>query len=103
VLCFKVEQRFTSGGFSGKTGKNDRNDAEAICEAVGRTSLRFVPIKSEEQQAVLMIHRARELVVSERTALVNQIRGLLGEFGIVVARHCHLVHQRPGRYSQGYP
>lgn len=70
---------------SGKTGKNDRNDAEAICEAVGRPNLRFVPIKSEEQQAVLTIHRARELAVSERTALVNQIRGLLGEFGIVVA------------------
>lgn len=70
---------------SGKTGKNDRNDAEAICEAVGRPNLRVVPIKSEEQQAVLTIHRARELAVSERTALVNQIRGLLGEFGIVVA------------------
>ena len=60
---------------SGKTGKNDRNDAEAIGEAVGRPNLRFVPIKSEEQQAVLTIHRARELAVSERTAWVNQIRG----------------------------
>ena len=53
-----------------KSGKNDKNDAEAICEAVGRPNMRFVPIKSEEQQAVLMIHRARELAVSERTALV---------------------------------
>lgn len=70
---------------SGKAGKNDQNDAEAICEAVGRPNMRFVPIKSEEQQAVLMIHRARELAVGERTALVNQIRGLLGEFGLVVA------------------
>ncbi|HYQ92629.1 MAG TPA: IS110 family transposase [Candidatus Competibacteraceae bacterium] len=71
---------------SGKAGKNDKNDAEAICEAVGRPSMRFVPIKSEDQQAVLMLHRARELAVTERTALVNQIRGLLGEFGIVVAQ-----------------
>ena len=70
---------------SGKTGKNDRNDAEAICEAVGRLNLRFVPIKSEEQQAVLTIHRAREWTVSERTAWVNQIRELSGEVGIVVA------------------
>lgn len=68
-----------------KSGKNDANDAEAICEAVGRPNMRFVPVKSEEAQAVLTVHRARALTVSERTALVNQIRGLLGEFGIVVA------------------
>lgn len=68
----------------GTSGKNDRNDAEAICEAVGRPNMRFVPIKSVEQQAVLMVHRARTLIVSERTALVNQVRGLLGEFGIIV-------------------
>ena len=71
---------------SGKAGKNDRNDAEAICEAVGRPHRRFVPIKSEEQQAVLTLHRARELAVSDRTALINQMRGLLGEFGLVVAQ-----------------
>jgi transposase len=68
-----------------KSGKNDMNDAEAMCEAVGRPSMRFVPVKSEEAQAVLAVHRARALTVSERTALVNQVRGLLGEFGIVVA------------------
>ncbi|AKU11560.1 transposase IS116/IS110/IS902 family protein [Azoarcus sp. CIB] len=68
-----------------KSGKNDANDAEAICEAVGRPNMRFVPVKSEEAQAVLTVHRARALTVSERTALVNQIRGLLGEFGIVAA------------------
>lgn len=66
-----------------KGGKNDANDAEAICEAVGRPNMRFVPVKSEEAQAVLTVHRARALTVSERTALINQIRGLLGEFGIV--------------------
>jgi transposase len=69
-----------------KRSKNDANDAEAICEAVGRPNMRFVAIKSEEQQAVLMVHRARALAVGKRTAQVNQIRGLLGEFGLVVPR-----------------
>jgi transposase len=69
-----------------KNGKNDANDAEAICEAVGRPNMRFVPIKSTEQQAVLTVHRARTLLVEERTGLVNQIRGLLGEFGVVTAQ-----------------
>ena len=69
-----------------KRGKNDANDAEAICEAVGRPNMHFVAIKSEEQQSVLMVHRARTLVVANRTAQVNQIRGLLGEFGLVVPK-----------------
>jgi transposase len=67
-----------------RRGKNDANDAEAICEAVGRPNMRFVAIKSEEQQAVLMVHRARTLTMANRVAQVNQIRGLLGEFGLVV-------------------
>src|ERR1700719_3088476 len=67
-------------------GKNDANDAEAICEAVGRPNMHFVAIKSEEQQSVLMVHRARTLVVANRTAQVNQIRGVLGEFGLVVPK-----------------
>jgi transposase len=69
-----------------KSGKNDANDAEAICEAVGRPNMRFVGVKSEEQQSVLAVHRARELMVASRTAQANQIRGLLGEFGLVVPR-----------------
>jgi transposase len=69
-----------------KNGKNDRNDAEAICEAVGRPHMRFVPVKSPEQQAVLSLHRVRQLRVAERTALVNQCRGLLAEYGIVMAQ-----------------
>ncbi len=69
-----------------KSGKNDAHDAEAICEAVGRPNLRFVPVKSEEAQAVLAVHRVRSLTVSERTARVNQVCGLLGEFGIVVGQ-----------------
>jgi transposase len=58
-----------------KNPKNDSNDAEAICEAVSRPTMRFVPIKSVEQQAVLTVHRARTLLVGDRTALGNQIRG----------------------------
>lgn len=66
--------------------KNEANDAEAICEAVSRPRTRFVPVKSEGQQAVLTVHRARELLVTERTALANQIRGVLMEYGIVIAQ-----------------
>lgn len=69
-----------------KNDKNDKHDAEAICEAVGRPNMRFVPIKSVEQQAVLTLHRVRQLRVAERTALVNQLRGLLAEYGIVMAQ-----------------
>jgi transposase len=67
-----------------KTNKNDAADAEAICEAVGRENMRFVPIKNAEQQALLALHRARQGFVGARTAQVNQIRGLLAEFGIVI-------------------
>jgi len=66
-----------------KNDKNDGNDAEAICEAVGRPHLRFVPIKAVAQQAVLTVHRVRQLLVAERTALVNQTRGLLAEYGLI--------------------
>ena len=66
--------------------KNDANDAEAMCEAVSRPRTRFVPVKSEGQQAVLTVHRARELLVTERTALANQIRGVRLESGIVIAQ-----------------
>lgn len=67
-----------------KTNKNDAADAEAICEAVGRPNMRFVPVKNVEQQAVLALHRVRQGFVRARTAQANQIRGLLGEFGIVI-------------------
>ena len=67
-----------------KTNKNDRNDAQAICEAVSRPSMRFVPVKTAEMQAVLALHRVRQGWVKRRTAQANQIRGLLAEFGIVI-------------------
>jgi transposase len=67
-----------------KGGKNDGNDAEAICEAVTRPNMRFVPIKSIEQQSDLTLHRVRQGFVEERTATLNRIRGLLAEFGQVL-------------------
>jgi transposase len=66
-------------------GKNDANDAAAICEAVSRPKMRFVAIKSVEQQAVLAVHRLRQGLVEERTALANRLRGLLTEYGQIVA------------------
>lgn len=77
-----------------KSNKTDRNDAQAICEAVGRPSMRFVPVKDEEQQTVTMLHRMRSLLLSERTALVNQTRGLLGEFGLVVGQGISRLRRR---------
>lgn len=66
-----------------KRQKNDATDAEAICEAVTRPTMRFVPVKSQEQQSVLMLHRVRELLIRQRTMLVNALRGHLAEFGVV--------------------
>ena len=67
-----------------KSNKNDANDAAAICEAVSRPSMRFVPIKSTEQQDIQAVHRIRSGLIRQRTAKGNQIRGLLAEYGIVV-------------------
>jgi transposase len=67
-----------------KSGKNDGNDAEAICEAVSRPSMRFVPVKSVDQQAMLTLHRVRLSFVEEGTATITRIRGLLAEFGVVL-------------------
>jgi len=69
-----------------KRGKNDAVDADAICEAMSRPGMRFVPIKSPEQQATLMLHKTRELLVKQRTMSVNALRGHLSEFGIVAAK-----------------
>lgn len=68
-----------------KSNKNDANDAEGICEAVTRPNMKFVPVKKIEQQDVLLSHRARELMIKQRTAQANQIRGLLAEYGIIIA------------------
>lgn len=80
-----------------KTNKNDARDAEGICEAVSRPSMRFVPVKTLDQQGVLALHRARQGFVAARTAQANQIRGLLSEFGIVVPKGIgYLERQVPG-------
>jgi transposase len=84
-----LDARLIAGHFvgayrmQGKRGKNDANDAAAICEAAGRPHMRFVAIKTLEQQAQLAVHRLREGYKEERTACINRIRGLLAEFGLV--------------------
>ena len=77
-----------------KGNKSDACDAEAICEAVGRPSMRFVPVKTLEQQALLSLHRARQGFVVARTAQANQLRGLLGEFGMVIAKGIRSIERR---------
>ena len=78
-----------------KSNKNDQNDAAGINEAVTRPTMKFVPIKQIEQQEVLFIHRCRELVVKQKTALSNQIRGLLAEFGIVIPKGIAQIKELP--------
>src|SRR5512136_2991065 len=69
-----------------KRNKNDAADAEAICEAVRRPTMRFVPIKSAEQQARLMLHRTRDLLIRQRTQLINAMRAHLAELGLVAQK-----------------
>ena len=77
-----------------KTNKNDSLDAEAICEAVARPNMRFVPMKLPEQQSVLSLHTARESFVHARSAQANQIRGLLIEFGLIVPQGIRHVYEQ---------
>lgn len=86
-----------------KSGKNDGNDAEAICEAVSRPNMRFVSVKSVEQQALLTLHRVRQGFVSERTAVVNRIRGLLAEFGVVLPQRVESVRRGLHEGTAGLP
>jgi transposase len=74
-----------------KSNKNDANDAEAICEAVGRPNMRFVAIKTLAQQDIQALHRIRSEQVKQRTAKVNQIRGLLAEYGISVGQRVEVL------------
>lgn len=76
-----------------KRGKTDAADAEAICEAVSRPSMRFVPVKSEETQGLLMTHKTREFLVRQQTQIVNAMRAHLGEFGITVPKGIHNVER----------
>lgn len=84
-----------------KRGKTDAADAEAICEAVTRPNMRFVPVKSAEQQAALALHRTRALLVKQRTQLVNMVRAVLAEFGIAMTRGLHHALALTARLSSG--
>lgn len=89
LVALGLDARLIAGAFvtpyrmAGRSGKNDANDAAAICEAAGRPHMRFVPLKTPEQQGQLAVHRLREGLKQERTAMINRIRGILTEFGLV--------------------
>jgi transposase len=86
-----------------KSDKNDGNDAEAVCEAVTRPNMRFVPVKSTEQQALLALHRVRQGFVVERTALINRLRGLLSEFGVVLPLRAVSVRRQAAHAAESVP
>lgn len=86
-----------------KRNKNDAADAEAICEAVTRPSMRFVPVKDVDQQSVLMMHRARNLLVRQRTMLVNALRAHLAEFGIIAPQGLRHIERLAGAIEEDSP
>src|SRR6266571_1180737 len=86
-----------------KSGKNDGNDAEAICEAVSRPNMRFVPVKSAEQQAILALHRVRQGWIEERTATINRLRAVLTEFGVVLPNRAQYVRRGAMAAAEGLP
>lgn len=88
---------------SGKRGKTDAADAAAICEALQRPNMRFVPVKTLDQQALLTLHRVRQGFVEQRTALINRIRGLLAEFGIVMPLKASTVRLQAGATLEDLP
>ncbi len=88
---------------SGKRGKNDAADAAAICEAVTRPQMRFVPVKTLEQQGQLAVHRARQGFVEQRTATLNRIRGLLAEFGVVLPLKAAVVRREAMQRLEDLP
>ena len=100
LAAMGLEARLIAGHFvtpyrmAGKRGKNDANDAAAICEAAGRPHMRFVTIKTPEQQGQLAVHRVREGYKEERTGLTNRIRGVLTEYGLVFPKSCEELRKR---------
>ena len=88
---------------SGKKGKNDAADAAAICEAVTRPNMRFVPVKEEHQQIILCLHRTRNGFVEERTATYNRLRGLIAEFGIVLPQKVTCLRREIGAHLEDLP
>ena len=88
---------------SGKRGKNDAADAAAICEAVTRPNMRFVPVKEAHQQIILTLHRTRQGFVEERTAIHNRLRGLISEFGIVLPQKVSCLRREIGGHLEDLP
>jgi transposase len=88
---------------SGQRGKNDAADAAAICEAVTRPNMRFVPVKEEHQQIILCLHRTRQGFVEERTATYNRLRGLISEFGIVLPQKVVCLRREIGAHLEDLP
>lgn len=88
---------------SGKQGKNDAADAAAICEAVQRPNMRFIPIKTVEQQGQLCVHRVRQGFIEQRTATINRIRGLLAEFGIVLPLKASTIRREAMAHLEDLP
>jgi transposase len=88
---------------SGKRGKNDAADAAAICEALQRPNMRFVPLKSEAEQARLCVHRVRQGFVEQRTAVINRLRGLLTEFGVVLPQKASTVRRAAAAHLEDLP
>ena len=88
---------------SGKRGKNDAADAAAICEAVTRPNMRFVPVKDVDQQAILCLHRTRQGFIEERTALYNRLRGLISEFGVVLPQKVERLRREIGAHLEELP
>lgn len=87
----------------GKRGKNDANDAAAICEAVTRPNMRSVPIKTVDAQSILTLHRVRQGFVEERTATINRIRGLMSEFGIVLPQRAEVIRKQAQLAAEKMP
>lgn len=87
----------------GMRGKNDANDAAAICEAASRPNMRFVPVKTLDAQAMLTLHRVRQGFVSERTATINRLRGLVSEFGVLLPTRPVLLRREARRVCEELP
>ena len=103
TVCLMAPKFVAPYRMSGKRGKNDAADAMAICEAVQRPNMRFVPVKSQDEQARLCVHRVRQGLVEQRTATINRIRGLLTEFGIVLPQKATTVRREAAAHLEDLP
>lgn len=103
TVCMMAPKFVVPYRMSGKRGKNDAADAAAICEAVTRPNMRFVPVKSIEQQSHLFVHRARQGYVEQRTAQGNRIRGLLSEVGIVLPLKAATIRREAHKHLEDLP